>query len=298
MGPIKSETRPTEPIDEPRAPEGPRPGTPLDLGGEPESTTSSDGSHGRSFIGGLRKMLSPSASDAPEPPESNAPGAAGPSAEELRDHSSAEDDDGPTYSTRRTDPGERSGGETESIFGLGIFYEGDPDPAPAGATSEPSESGVEPKESDHTRPGASEADTDESATNDSDPVRVEVEPDGDEELEKDGSELTPAEPEDADRVEQPEPAEAAPVRRLREPLNSPRRPGQSPEVETSSPGENGNTTAEPAGAEESNTADERGQDAERETETVSTEDETAAAAEEPPEEHRVEIEDDGGFQFG
>jgi hypothetical protein len=297
MGPIKSETRPTEPIDEPRPPEGPRPGTPLDLGGETESSASSDGTRGSSVLGGLRDMLSPSEADAPEPPESDAPGAAGPSADELHDHPPADEgEDGPTYSTRRTDPEERPGGEKESIFGLGIFYEGEPDPPPAGATTEPSDSGTEPKESDHTRPGANEIDAGEDATDDSEPVRVEVDSD---ESEEDITEPASADPEEADRVEQPEPAEASPVRRLREPLNSPRRPGQSPEVEASSPTEGGNTAAESTGVDDANATDDREGTADSDTEAAPADAEAeTAASEEPPEEHRVEIEDDGGFQFG
>jgi hypothetical protein len=302
MGPIKGETPPTAPIDEPRPPEGPRPGTPVDLGGETESSASSDGNRGSSVLSGLREMLSPSEADAPEPPESNAPGAAGPSADELRDHSPADEaEDGPTYSTRRTDPDERHGGEKESIFGLGIFYEGDPDPSPAGATAEPSASSTEPKESDHTRPGASEVDAGEDATDESEPVRVEVDPD---ESEEDTKEPTSADPKEADRVEQPEPAEASPARRLREPLNSPRRPGQSPAVETSSPVEGSNAAAEPTGVDDANAADDREGTADSDTEAASPEVEVEtvaeedAASEEPPEEHRVEIEDDGGFQFG
>ncbi len=142
MGPIKGETRSTAPIDEPRPPEGSPPGTPVDLGGETESSASSDGSRGSSVLGGLRDMLSPSEADAPEPPESSSPGPAGPSTEELRDQPPADEaEDGPTYSTRRTEPDEQPGGEKESIVGLGIFYEGDPDPAPAGAGTEPT--GVE-----------------------------------------------------------------------------------------------------------------------------------------------------------
>jgi hypothetical protein len=80
MGPIKGETRPNAPINEPRPPEGPRPETPVDLGGVPDSTTNGDESRGSSVIGGLRDLLSPSKTDAPEPPNSAAPGPAGPTA--------------------------------------------------------------------------------------------------------------------------------------------------------------------------------------------------------------------------
>lgn len=299
MRPIKGDTRPTAPIDESRPPEGPRPGTPVDLGGEPDSITNGDESRGSSIIGGLRDLFSPAEADAPEPPNSAGPGAAGPSAEELRDHPLADgDEDGLTYSTRRTAPDERPGGEKESIFGLDIFYEKDPDPAPAGATTGPPESNVEPKESDHTRPGA-----DENASDASEPVHVEVDPDG----ERD-SDPTSDDSEAVDGLEQPEPAEASPIRWLREPLNSPRRPEKSPAVETSSPGESVGPTSDVTGPDGPNADTDQEQCAdppeEHETEAASTEDEAADSAdderppEEPPADHRVEIEDDGSFQFG
>lgn len=116
--------------------------------------------------------------------------------------------------------------------------------------------------------------------------------------------------EDVDGVEQPEPAEASPVGRLREPLNSPRRPGKSSEVETSSPGESVGATTEETGPDRPNADADQEQCAAtthpeaHETEAASPGDETAdsadeeRAAEEPPADHRVEVEDGGGFQFG
>lgn len=249
MGPIKGDTDPMAPIDEPKPPAGPRPGTPVDLGdGQEPTEPADDRNDGPSVLTGLRAFLSPSAADAPEPPDS---GTDGPDAEEIRDRP-AEARDGPTYSTRRADPDRRPGGERESIFGLGIFYEGDPDgPTRAGASTSTS---AEPKEGDHRRPGAVDGQCD-------------------------GGERS----NDADGDEGSEPAEPAPARRLREPLNSPRRPGKAPEVESVDPREGAATDA----AESTGGASEEHPD-----------NAEAVDDDEPPEEHRVRIEDEGGFVFG
>ena len=288
LGPVKGDGGPTAAIDEPKAPEGPRPGTPVELGGgdAPERPTGTDGGERKSVLGRIASTVTPSE---PAPPEPESPGASGPDADELTDHG-----DDATYTTRRVDRDAST--ERESIFGLGIFYEGDPDgPSAAGATT--TEPPTEPKDGDHTRPGAAEPrpeggvdaaeetneagdETDEASDETDEPVEVEIDPDGEqtEEPATDDGRPEPA----------AEPGEAKPTGRLREPADSPLRPGKTPATETDS-AEGGDGLGVDLGS----------RDGVNETEASAERDaEEAADDDEPPEDHRVDVEDDGGFMFG
>ncbi|GAB7093331.1 hypothetical protein JCM30237_04830 [Halolamina litorea] len=285
LGPIKGDASPTAPIDEPKPPEGPRPGTPLDLGGdEPARRQSeSNGSDGSGLLGKIRSFATP---PEPEPPDSDAPGPNGPDPDDLTTHDSP-DDGGPTYSTRERDRSEAppTTGERESIFGLGIFYEGDPDgPTDAGASAdpEPSSTATEPKGGDHTKPGAADPRPDPSA--DGAPEAVARGP------------ASAEEPVEVDRSRNHEPAGQTaapageggePTERLREPRDSPLRPGQEPATETGSGDELYRGDAAAANGADANTGDD-GRDGE-----------TGEAGGESgqPEEHRVDV-DEGGFMFG
>lgn len=124
MGPIKGNTGAMETIDEPQPPAGTEPGEPLHLGG-PEERYNDDENGG--FLGGL---LSFGAADdteyATEPngaetaPERNRAGTA--------DRSTQAEAADRTETAGTTN-------SSESIFGLGIFYEGEQEPS-AGADDE------------------------------------------------------------------------------------------------------------------------------------------------------------------
>lgn len=180
MGPIKGERGAMATIDEPKPPEGPRPGTPVNLGGDADATPDTADSSG--VLGKLRGVITPSAPEPPAGGESDAPDAEGPSPDDLTEHGDGREE--PTYTTREVDPNDAPSGGKESIFGLGIFYEGDPEGTPAGAETdgaEPSATEREPKGGDHTRPGASEprpeSDGGEADETDEEPIEVEVDDD-------------------------------------------------------------------------------------------------------------------------
>lgn len=286
IGPVAGNDGPMAAIDEPKPPEGPRPGTPVELGGgevdDPPSSTESR--ERESVLGRIASTVTPSE---PEPPEPESPGASGPDPAETTDHGGED----ATYTTRRVDRDEAT--ECESVFGLGIFYEGDPEgPSAAGAATEP-------EDGDHTRPGAEEPrpeggadagdDEDEDETDEPvEPIEMDVEESSDD----DG---------DSERPPAAEPGEAKPTGRLREPADSPLRPGKTPAKETGTGGDHGDTAAVDVGSEAADAGDSEASVAsggDGEPEEVDTEAEADDTDDEPPEDHRVDIEDEGGFMFG
>lgn len=262
MGPIKGNTGAMETIDEPRPPAGTEPGEPLHLGG-PEEQYNSDTEGDSGFLSGLLSFGAEDDVEYTTGPES-----------ESRSETAAQSAD--TQSSTTTSEG--------SIFGLGIFYEGEPEPSAGADDQPPARAEAEPA-TDPNQP---------SQEPDGDPIEVPVDPP--EQQRKAAAadhtrpsvtETTPsnsggAEPGGTEPAKQHQPR--------REPANSPGRDTQHP---PSDPEASDNNHSASTGASGSTAA----ADSEANTATESAADDEGE--EDPPEEHRVDVEDDdGGFVFG
>lgn len=282
MGPIKGDTGAMETIDEPRPAGTPEPGDPLDLGGPDDRPAESAGG---GFLSGLFSFGGDERHradrHAPEQGGGVAPSGSQPSGGSAE--TTATD-------TADTDPATEQSGHAEgsrgSIFGLGIFYEGDPGPSagateergretesrtatneskthqPSGATEAP-DGGGEQASADHRRPGATR--TGQGAGNGP--------------SQRSSVQTSPGSQPETATGDLPSQRRDTRTRKQREPVDSPGRSTteRSPEGYTTYRGSSGD-----------------GADAEVESRVTAE----GPGGNDPPEEHRVDVDESDGFLFG
>lgn len=282
MGPIKGDTGAMETIDEPRPAGSPEPGEPLDIGGPDHGPAESAGG---GFLSGLFSF----GGDERRRTDRHAPeqsGGVAPSGS----HQSGGSAEPTAHDTTDTEPATEPCGHAEgskgSIFGLGIFYEGDPGPS-AGATeervtatesrttstestthqpsgvTEPPDGNGEPASADHRRPGATR--TGQTA--------------GNSPSQRSSAKSSPGSQRETPTGDQPSQRRDTRTRKQREPADS---PGRST---TERPPESYNTYRGSSGD---------GADADAESRATAE----GPGGNDPPEDHRVEVEDSDGFLFG
>lgn len=240
MGPIKGNTGAMATIDEPRPPAGSDPEGPIDLGG-PDEPVPDNG-------GGFLSSLFSFGTDEPREPEGYpADERAGP----RRDDDSFSEPVEPSRPTTDTD-------SAESIFGLGIFYEGDPDEPSAGAEDGGPTSSTGADGDGRTQPNAAERrSADGGPTN---PPEQGAEPAA---TDRTRPTATGPKPDSRDSDSKPDgsPPDQTPIDEAA--LDPPVEEGDGPRTSSSTgPADRG----------------ENGDD--------------------PPEDHRVDVDDDSGFIFG